>query len=293
MQASFHTFADRIEQTKHGEISSLATTMSSAGKKEHFDLIDRNQKGRNNAGTLTFVGLRGIEPLLQYQILKHDLGQPLIQKLGGTTLPRGPPLVTNSFLDFAGLSPYRTILLAMAVGASLKQNIHHLFIGEEEMGPGPAAGVGIFNAVFNSINSLLFVCSQTSASVNGEHFPQTPLIVGASLYVVGISTELISEAMRSEYKGDTAHTGKLYSGGLFGLSRHINYFGYTLWRSGYALAAGGWVWGAIVAGFFTYDFTQRAIPVLQEHMERKVRFYSLCDQLRSSRLTLSVVRRRV
>jgi len=244
--------------------------MTSTEKKEYFDLIDRNHKGRNTAGTLTFVGLRGIEPLLQYQILKHDLGQPLIQKLGLTTLPRGPPLHTGiKFLDVAGLSPYRTILLAMAVGASLKQNIHQLFIGEEQMGPGPAAGVGVFNAVFNSINSLLFVCSQTSASVNGEHFPQTPLIVGTSLYVVGIFTELISEAMRSEWKGDTAHKGKLYSGGLFGLSRHINYFGYTLWRSGYALAAGGWVWGAIVASFFTYDFTQRAIPALQEHTERK------------------------
>ena len=252
--------------------------MASTGKKEYFDLIDRGQKGRNNAGTLTFVGLRGIEPYLQYQILKHDLGQPFIQKLGLTTLPRGPPLHTGTFLDVAGLSPYRTILLAMAVGASLKQNIHHLFIGEEQMGPGPAFGVGVFNAIFNSINSLLFVCSQTSASVNGEHFPQTPLIVGTSLYVVGIFTELISEAMRSEYKGDTAHAGKLYSGGLFGLSRHINYFGYTLWRSGYALAAGGWVWGAIVAGFFTYDFTQRAIPALQEHMERKVSFHPLNDE---------------
>jgi protein-S-isoprenylcysteine O-methyltransferase Ste14 len=265
--------------------------MASAQGKEHFDLIDRNNKGRNNAGTLTFVGLRGIEPYLQYQILKHDLGQPLIQKLGGTTLPRGPPLVTNTFLDVAGLSPYRTILLAMAVGASLKQNIHHLFINEERMAPGPAIGVGVFNAVFDSINSLLFVCSQTSASVNGEHFPQTPLIVGASLYVVGISTELVSEAMRSEYKRDTAHAGKIYRGGLFGLSRHVNYFGFTLWRTGYALAAGGWVWGAIVAGFFTYDFTQRAIPALQEYMQRKVSFHPLCDRHRIPRLTISVVRR--
>ena len=67
-----------------------------------------------------------------------------------------------------------------------------------------------------------------------------------------------------------ANKGKIYSGGLFGLSRHINYFGYTLWRSGYALAAGGWIWGSIVAGFFTYDFTQRAIPVLTEYMEERV-----------------------
>ena len=158
----------------------------------------------------------------------------------------------------------------MSVGAMLKQNVHHVFISQEEMGPAPAAAVGIFNAVFNSINSILFVCSQTSASVNGEHFPQTPLILGASLYVVGIATEFWSEVQRANFKRDPANKGKIYSGGLFGLSRHVNYFGYTLWRGGYALAAGGWIWGAVVGAFFAYDFTQRAIPVLQDYLEDKV-----------------------
>ena len=254
--------------------------MSTTDEKKPFDLIDRNKKGRNWVGTGTFVGLRAVEPYLQYQILRHDLAQPLIQAVGGTTLPRGPPLVTNTPLDVIGLSPYRSILLAMSVGAMLKQNLHHVFISQEEMGPGPSAAVGAFNAVFNSINSILFVCSQTSASVNGEHFPQTPLILGASLYVVGLSTEFWSEVQRANFKKDPANKGKIYSGGLFGLSRHVNYFGYTLWRGGYALAAGGWVWGAVVGAFFAYDFTQRAIPVLQDYLESKVSFRSSQDRRR-------------
>merc|ERR1711939_296917 len=107
----------------------------------------------------------------------------------------------------------------------------------------PAGGVviGALNAVLNSLNSVFFICSQTSASANGEHFPQTPLIVGSTLYAVG----------------------------LFGLSRHVNYLGYTMWRTGYAMAAGGWTWGATVAAIFTYDFTQRGIPVLQHYLEEK------------------------
>jgi protein-S-isoprenylcysteine O-methyltransferase Ste14 len=244
--------------------------MASSEKKKPMDLIDRGVKGRSWPGTATFVGLRAAEPFLQYQILRHDLGASLLQKLGATTLPRGPPLVTNTPLDVVGLSPYRSILLGMSVVAMLKQNFHHVFISQEYMGPAPAASVGAFNAVFNSINSLLFVCSQTSASVNGEHFPQTPLIVGASLFVIGITTELGSEMQRAAFKRDPANKGKIYDGGLFGLSRHINYFGYTLWRSGYALAAGGWVWGATVAAWFTFDFTQRAIPVLQDYLEERV-----------------------
>ena len=34
------------------------------------------------------------------------------------------------------------------------------------------------------------------------------------------------------------HTGKLHTTGLFGLAQHINYTGYTLWRTGAALLSG-------------------------------------------------------
>ena len=241
------------------------------GEKKHFDLIDRGVKKRSVPGTATFFGLRAADPFLQYSILSNGWGSSLIERLGGTTLPKGPPVVTNTPLDhIVGLSPYRSILFAMSVGSMVKQNFTLLAITQEEMGPAAAASVGVFNAIFNSTNSLLFVCSQTSASVNGEHFPQTPLIVGASLYVVGIFTEWFSEVQRAAFKRNPANKGKLYSGGLFGVSRHINYFGYTLWRAGYALSAGGWLWGAAMATWFTYDFTQRAIPVLQSYCEDKV-----------------------
>lgn len=233
------------------------------------DLIDRSHKATDPLGTLTFVGLRAADPFLQYRILKYNWGNLLIERLGSTTLPSGPAWITNTALDRLALSPYRSILLAMCVGSVLKQNIHHLWVRQERMDVAASAAVGALNAGLNSINSLLFICSHTSASVNGEHFPQTPLIVGSTLYVLGLSLEFISELQRSEFKGDTANNGKIYSGGLFRLSRHINYFGYTLWRGGYALAAGGWVWGATVTAFFAWDFVNRAIPVLQDYLREK------------------------
>jgi len=79
--------------------------------------------------------------------------------------------------------------------------------------------------------------------------------------------EFGSEIQRQVFKKDRKNKGKVYDGGLFSLSRHINYFGYTLWRTGYALAAGGWTWGAVTASFFVYDFNFRAIPVLQHYLE--------------------------
>src|SRR6185437_12714185 len=60
--------------------------------------------------------------------------------------------------------------------------------------------------------------------------------------------------------------GKLYTGGLFALAQHINYFGYTLWRAGVALLTGSPIFGGLVALFFASDFVRRGIPVLQHYL---------------------------
>lgn len=235
------------------------------------DNIQRGAREPSYAGTATFAGMRLLDPFLQYGILAKGVGSSLIQLLGGTTLPQGPALLTNTPIDgVLGLSPYRSILFGMGVGSMLKQNFHLLAIMQERMPPANGFAVGIFNSVFNSLNSLFFICAQTSASVNGEHFPQTPLIVGATLYTLGITLELSSELQRHFWKKDSANKGKVYSGGLFSLSRHINYLGYTMWRTGFAIASGGYIWGAVTAAFFSWDFTQRGIPVLQHYLEEKV-----------------------
>ncbi|KAG9972243.1 hypothetical protein KCU78_g23406, partial [Aureobasidium melanogenum] len=44
---------------------------------------------------------------------------------------------------------------------------------------------------------------------------------------------------------------------------------YTLWRAGYALAAGGWTWGAIVGAFFSYNFISDGIPELNRYCQER------------------------
>ena len=75
---------------------------------------------------------------------------------------------------------------------------------------------------------------------------------------------------RARFKKDSKNQGKPYTGGLWATSRHINYFGYMLWRSGYALAAGGWIFGGVIASFFAYDFITRTIPALEDYCEHRV-----------------------
>jgi len=219
------------------------------------DNIMRGVKRRNILGTATFFGFRLADPYLQHGILTKGWADPVIGKVGGGVLPKGPPFVTNTPFDSLGLSPYRSILFGMSMGSMIKQNFHLTTIMQEEMPPTNGAFVGVFNAVWNSLNSIFFICSQTSASVNGEHFPQSPLIVGSTLYTAGLFIEWFSEVQRAAWKKKPENKGKVYTGGLFSLSRHINYFGYTMWRAGYATAAGGWLWGATTAAFFVYATT--------------------------------------
>lgn len=252
------------------------------------DNIQRGIKQPSTLGTACFIGSRALDPFLQYGILAKGYGTNVIEKLGGNVLPQGPPLVTATPIDgLLGLSPYRSIIFGMSVGSMVKQNIHCAAIMQEQMPPQFGLAVGAFNSVFNSLNSLFFVCAQTSASANGQSFPQTPLLVGSALYVLGMALEFGSEIQRHVYKKDSKNKGKVYEGGLFGLSRHINYFGYTLWRTGYAIASGGWTWGAVTASWFVYDFNFRAIPVLQHYLEEKVSPFAFCYVLNMQMLTIS------
>lgn len=234
------------------------------------DFFNRNEKGRDWAGVAIFIAGRLVDPFLQYAILANGLANPLVEKLGGTVLPAGPPLLTNTFIDRVGLSPYRAILLGMSIGSMLKSNFHLAVIMQEKITPAKSVMAGAGNTVFNSLNTIFFICSQTSASVNGEPFPQTPFIAGLTLYTVGLFLEWYSEWQRHVFKQKPESKGKVYTGGLFGLSRHINYFGYTMWRTGYAIAGGGWALGAVQAALFTYQFTQDAIPNLQQYLEERV-----------------------
>jgi protein-S-isoprenylcysteine O-methyltransferase Ste14 len=240
---------------------------SDASKKK--DLIARGDYTPTPAGKAIFFFLRGIEPALQYSILAHGLGTSVLHRVGLRTLPPGLPTRTGiSLIDGLGLSPYRLVLLGMAVGAAVKQNIWVTALSGEPMPVVGAIGISVFNAVFNSLSTYAFLTTATSASTEAD-FPQPALLIGGSLYVVGIMTELIAEIQRKRFKTDPNNKGKAYTGGLWSFARHINYGGYTIWRAGYAMAGGGYTLGALVGAFFAWDFTQRAIPILSEYCEKR------------------------
>lgn len=70
------------------------------------------------------------------------------------------------------------------------------------------------------------------------------------------------------FKRDPANKGRLYTGGLFSRSVHINYWGDTLLFTGFtgfAMLTGSW-WAAIFPALMTAMFVWFHIPRQDAHM---------------------------
>lgn len=190
---------------------------------------------------------------------------PLIFAKLGLSIPPAPP-AGGSVLASSGhaLTPFQAVIWSMSIGSALKQIFWQLVIANEPMTPTNAVLISVFNTVNNGLNTLAFSLAAINPTWSSNLF-----YISIPLYAVGILVETFSEVQRKAFKDDSRNKGKLYSGGLFSFARHINYFGYMIWRSSFAAAAGGAAWGALVAAFFAYDFCNRSIPVLDYYFTRK------------------------
>lgn len=237
-------------------------------------------KGRSTSGTLVFVLLRLLDLPLQYTLLS-GLGSRLITRLNGspttyaTTLLASSSsinplhaLLASSSPTFIGLSPYHTLILLLATGSAAKQIFWVASICNYEFPPGIACVVGAYNIVLNTINTLLALW--IASSNNPSSGRATSLDVGLALYVVGLLTEWICEVQRKAFKAKPENKDKPYSDGLFGLATNINYGGYTLWRTGYAIVCAGLPWGIVMTAWSVGDFVARAVPGMDEYCQKRV-----------------------
>ena len=237
--------------------SEKAPSSSKAGSREG-DFIRRGHYGSSPLSTATFVGLRALDPILQYHLVRPDgWGASLLAKLGIATISSGVAVRTGIHaIDALGLSLPRWILLAMAAGSTAKQILWLTVLSNEEFPLPMAAMVSTYNTVMNTVNTLLFVAAATSSSgvsagplvgIPGTGIMLTlPCALGALLYAVGISVETIAEAQRKAFKSRPENKGQICRVGLWSVARHVNYAGYALWRTGFALASGGWIPAALI-----------------------------------------------
>lgn len=266
----------------------MSETKSQAGpgdqpKKSVADLINRGVKKPNLPGTLTFVGLRSLDPLLQYQLLAGGWGTALLSKLGVAALPlasaspsafaTGIALVDKA-VSATGLPLPSLVLLGMSVGSAAKQIYWLTRLSFEEFPPSAAVPVSFYNSLVNSVNSLLLLAASTSVLSSPSYevlgLPYQVVLAGA-LYAAGMAVETLSEVQRKAFKDRPENKGRVMKEGLWGWARHVNYGGYAIWRGAYCMASSGWVGGLAMGLFQSCDFVFRAVPVIDEYCAGRYR----------------------
>ncbi|KAI1302530.1 hypothetical protein F5Y03DRAFT_210925 [Xylaria venustula] len=186
----------------------------------------------------------------------------------------------------ATLTPTSLILLLMSAGSTAKQLYWHLALSQDSFPASAAAAVSGYNTFVNSANALLFLALGTTSLLSRPQisfpFPSTtsatptevftlPLstVVGTLLYVVGMAIETISERQRAEFKSRAENKGKVCTEGLWRWARHVNYFGYALWRGGYCMVGSGWIGGLIMGLWQGWDLSSRAVEVNDAYCSEK------------------------
>jgi protein-S-isoprenylcysteine O-methyltransferase Ste14 len=116
----------------------------------------------------------------------------------------------------------------------------------------------------------LFIIYMTFSFTGGSNpaKPGTPLYIGIALYLTGSFINTVSEYLRYRWKKNLVNKDRLYTGGLFRYSRHINYFGDVILFTGFAMFTGS-VYPFIIPAAMLVLFIVVNIPLLEGYLREK------------------------
>ncbi|KAL1701927.1 hypothetical protein EV121DRAFT_262599 [Schizophyllum commune] len=203
-------------------------------------------------------------------LVKVGLMQP--SEIGNAALTTGPGI--------GGLGPIPTLLLGMYTVGSLRHAYWVTRTNTMYFGPSGGAIVSLYNTFMNTANTLVaaYTTSHLAQVVTNVTYADSfggwaaslgwQQWVGLALFASGITIEMYSEETRKAFKKDPRNKGKVDDTGLFGIVRHPNYLGYTLWRTGASLATGSVPAALVTLCFQVFQFAS-AIPHLAAHMAAK------------------------
>ncbi|HUX19680.1 MAG TPA: DUF1295 domain-containing protein [Spirochaetia bacterium] len=155
----------------------------------------------------------------------------------------------------------RRVLLTVCFGVVfVRISVTTLYLLKRAMGWEEAISIP-FAFMMYYLGFSLFA-GPASAGFGAETF------VGIVLFVVGSFLNTGSELLRDRWKKDPEHKGKLYTGGLFRYSMHINYFGDILWVIGLACMTAN-LWSAIIPALLFVFFAFYNAPMLDKHLSEK------------------------
>lgn len=100
--------------------------------------------------------------------------------------------------------------------------------------------------------------------------------IGIGIFALGCFLNTASEWQRHIFKSDPTNKDKLYTGGLFGVSMHINFFGDVLWVLGYAMIANhliGYALPILLLIFFAFFNVPKLDTYLRERYGQPFKDY--------------------
>lgn len=165
------------------------------------------------------------------------------------------------FFPGHAIVPARQILVSVALSLLLvRMALTSLVLLPRRIDPPEAIVVGVWIGIIQFTIGL-------SALGNGSP-PGAGAAAGAVLFVLGSFINSWSEYQRKRFKAKPENGGRLYTGGLFSVSMHINYFGDMIWATGLALMTGSLISAAIPV-IMTAMFVWIHIPRLDAYLAEK------------------------
>ncbi|GAW16592.1 hypothetical protein ANO14919_060250 [Xylariales sp. No.14919] len=241
-------------------------------------LLSRSPTAAGSSLGVRILGSLGLRTIFTHT--STALPSSLLLPISNLASPSAAPTAGRASLGWmaplADLPPTSLLLLLMAAGSAAKQIYWQVALSQESFPASAAAAVSVYNTVVNSANALLFLALGTTSLLSRPlvSFPSSspdrlslPLstVVGTLLYVVGMGIETVSERQRAEFKSRSENKGKVCKEGLWSWARHVNYFGYALWRGGYCMVGCGWIGGLLMGLWQGWDLSQRAVAVNDEY----------------------------
>ncbi|CZR66693.1 uncharacterized protein PAC_16594 [Phialocephala subalpina] len=230
----------------------MSNSKSSQRESEGLSAPPNRVHGTSTLGSLLFITLRSLDVPFQLYLLRR---YPL----------------TTSGSSYLGLSPYYATVASMVVVTSIRHVFWKLVIGEQVLAPSFAMIVSTFNTVFNGLNITMAIWGRirNAPSANEGTFNSASQTLGLGLFIIGSFLETFSELQRKTFKSSPKNKGKLYTGGLFSLAQHINFGSYLLWRVGFSMFCGGWTWGAMELGYFSWYFSSIGVPDIDKYLAER------------------------
>ena len=98
-----------------------------------------------------------------------------------------------------------------------------------------------------------------------DNYNSSVFIIAIVLFALGSIINTLSEVLRIPFFKDEKNKGKLYTGGLFKYSVHINYFGDVVWVLGFALVTMN-LYALIIPAFLFCLFQFSYIPNADKYL---------------------------